>query len=65
MKIGSGIQTLLSLFLHGLRGCGFYVTNGRDLWSSPLRWRVVASYNKFRDDRFGHSSSIKVIASTD
>jgi hypothetical protein len=38
MKIGIGIQAILTFYLRNLRDCNVGITDGRDLWITPLRW---------------------------
>jgi hypothetical protein len=54
-----------SIYQYNLRGCSAGFTDERDLWSTPLRWsQLTCTYTKFHEDRFRHSSNIKVTAST-
>jgi hypothetical protein len=41
------------------------IIDGRDLWSTSLRWHQRAWYSyEVREDRFKHSSNVKVLTST-
>jgi uncharacterized protein YraI len=42
VKIGTGVQAILRFCLSNMRGCNVGTTDGRDLWSAPLRWPLVA-----------------------
>jgi hypothetical protein len=42
MKISTGVRVILSLCLRNLRGCNVGITDGRDLWFTPLRWLHMA-----------------------
>jgi hypothetical protein len=37
MKIGAGVQTILRFCPRNLRGSNAGVTDGKELWSAPLR----------------------------
>jgi hypothetical protein len=44
IKIGTGIQAILRFSLKNLRGCNVGITDGRNLWITPLRWAHVSWY---------------------
>jgi hypothetical protein len=41
MKIGTGVQAILRLFLRNLRGCNIGITEGRNFLITLLRWAQV------------------------
>jgi hypothetical protein len=38
MKIGTGVQALLRVFLSNLKDCNVDITDDRDLRNAPLNW---------------------------
>jgi hypothetical protein len=44
MKIGTGVQEILRFCLRYMRGCNSGITDGRDLWITPLRRVQVPWY---------------------
>jgi hypothetical protein len=44
MKSGTGVHAILRFCLNSLRSCNVGNTDGRDLWSSLVRWAQVAWY---------------------
>jgi hypothetical protein len=62
MKIGTGVQAILKFCLRNLRGCNVGITDEKGGCSTQLKWlRWHGIYNNIHDDRFRHSSNIKVI----
>jgi hypothetical protein len=55
MKISTGIQDILWVYLRNLNGCDVGVTNEKDLQCVSLRWTQVASYTS----EFHEHSSLK------
>jgi hypothetical protein len=59
MKIGTGIQAISRFCLSNLSGCNVDITDGRFLWSEPLRcaleawytykvsWRLVQAFKQY------------------
>jgi hypothetical protein len=44
MKIGTGVQAILRFCLSNLNGCNVENTDGKVLWSAPLKWVQVEWY---------------------
>jgi hypothetical protein len=44
MKVVAGIEGILRFSLTNLKGCNVSITEGRDIWSVPLKWAQVAWY---------------------
>jgi hypothetical protein len=65
IKIGTGVQTILRFCLSNLKCCNTAITDGRDLWCTPLKWAKVSCYNtKFQGDQYWHLNNITAITST-
>jgi hypothetical protein len=46
MKMGTGVQAILRFSLRNIKGCNSGITDGRDVWSTPLRWNQVSRFMK-------------------
>jgi hypothetical protein len=44
MRIGTGVQATLRFCLSSFRGCNVGTSDGKNWWSTPLRWSLVPWY---------------------
>jgi hypothetical protein len=58
MKTRTGVQAVLKFCLRNLRGCNVVITDGKNLFTTPMRWAKVHDIhmkfhkNSFRNSKF-------------